>query len=292
MTNSKFQPELIVNADDFGLTPDTNRAVDELAGLGTISSTSVMANMSYAMDSAELADKHPRFGIGLHLNFTAGRPLTAGKSFIGEDGNFLLFNDLVRNTLRGQINHHEITREIEAQISRLQSFIGGRRIEHWNSHQGIHRYEPFYSAALAVCKAHDIHAMRGHRHYFVQPSTPFEARPPKLQRDGVRRIGTEIYYNIMTLRARRHFLLAKGLLTGKDVATLELLHWVADLGVPTPVAVWEIPCHPAISDAGLTEKERKIQREQEYRFFRSPAWLDSIASGHVRLTRFSSLSKD
>lgn len=39
--------KLIINADDFGMTKSVNKAVAELAQLGTLTSTTVMVNMPY-----------------------------------------------------------------------------------------------------------------------------------------------------------------------------------------------------------------------------------------------------
>ncbi|HLY26998.1 MAG TPA: ChbG/HpnK family deacetylase, partial [Aggregatilineales bacterium] len=63
---------LIVNADDFGLTEGTNRAIVEAFQQGIVTSTSLLAN-GYAFDHAiELAEGLPDLGIGVHLTLTEG----------------------------------------------------------------------------------------------------------------------------------------------------------------------------------------------------------------------------
>ena len=68
---------LIVNADDFGLTPGINRAIIEAHTRGIVTSATLMANMPAFYEAVQLAKVHPALGIGLHFNITQGRPVAA-----------------------------------------------------------------------------------------------------------------------------------------------------------------------------------------------------------------------
>ncbi len=59
--------KLIINADDFGLSPGVNEAILELGKLGTVTSTTVMTNMPYYKDIVKLLSLK-NIGIGLHCN--------------------------------------------------------------------------------------------------------------------------------------------------------------------------------------------------------------------------------
>jgi len=71
--------KLIINADDFGLTRGVNRAVFDLAGRGSLSSTTVLVNQPYASEAVELL-KLPNFSVGLHCNLTEGAPISKPES--------------------------------------------------------------------------------------------------------------------------------------------------------------------------------------------------------------------
>jgi len=74
----KRSRKIIVNADDFGMSAETNRAIVEAFENSVISSTTLMANMPGFEEACELAHRHRLLGkIGLHLNLTSGYPLSA-----------------------------------------------------------------------------------------------------------------------------------------------------------------------------------------------------------------------
>lgn len=69
---------VIVNADDFGASLQTNQAIIRAFDKGLISSTTVMTNMPAFEDACQLARQRKlQFSIGLHVNLTLGKPLTA-----------------------------------------------------------------------------------------------------------------------------------------------------------------------------------------------------------------------
>lgn len=82
---------LIINADDFGLSPGVNQGIAEAYQAGGISSTTVMVNMPGFTDAVRLASLHPGLGVGLHFNLTYGRPVSDPRlipSLIQADGRF------------------------------------------------------------------------------------------------------------------------------------------------------------------------------------------------------------
>lgn len=59
---------LIVNADDFGLSPGVNAGIIEAHTRGVVTSTSLMVDRPGAEDAAELAHRHPTLSVGLHVD--------------------------------------------------------------------------------------------------------------------------------------------------------------------------------------------------------------------------------
>jgi predicted glycoside hydrolase/deacetylase ChbG (UPF0249 family) len=73
----KRSRKITVNADDFGMSAETNRAIVEAFENSVISSITLMTNMPGFEEACELAHRHRLLGkIGLHLNLTSGYPLS------------------------------------------------------------------------------------------------------------------------------------------------------------------------------------------------------------------------
>ena len=69
---------VIVNADDFGMSRQINEAILQAFETGLISSATLIANMPAFEEACQLVRQgHLQRNIGLHLNFTEGKPLTA-----------------------------------------------------------------------------------------------------------------------------------------------------------------------------------------------------------------------
>ena len=67
---------LIINADDFGLSPGVNRGIVEAHASGSVTSTSMLVNLPAFGDAVHYAARSPGLGVGLHFNLTAGAPLS------------------------------------------------------------------------------------------------------------------------------------------------------------------------------------------------------------------------
>ena len=72
--------KLIINADDFGLSKSISDGIIEGIKAGYITSTSVMVNMDYAEYAIKEAVKNNIDCIGLHINFTVGKPVINNKN--------------------------------------------------------------------------------------------------------------------------------------------------------------------------------------------------------------------
>ena len=72
---------LIVNADDFGLTPGVNAGILSAHHHGIVTSTTLLATA--AIDAEQLAAlRDSGLGVGIHVNLTLGRPLSSGRSLV------------------------------------------------------------------------------------------------------------------------------------------------------------------------------------------------------------------
>ncbi len=249
---------IIVNADDYGWTEGVNRAVDDLAAAGTLSSTSVMVNMPLAGELPGLLDRHPGLGLGVHLTLTEGPPLLPGSripALVGDDGHLPSPAALVRGIRRRRIPLRQVAEELRAQVRRARELAGGR-LDHWDSHHHIHRFEPLYSVFAHVCAAEGVPAMRAHKHHWLVGG----GAPPRPVRPGggVKSLLTEGYYRLEMLRCRRHFAMPRGILILPDLSAL------ATLDGATLPGTFEVLTHPATSADGLESSSLRGERIEQF----------------------------
>ena len=136
--------QVIVNADDFGLSPNENAVILGAFQAGVISSATAMANMP-AFEAACVMAQHPLLSgrIGLHFNLTYGQPLSLGilarPNFCDNAGVFDL--NLPRHRLwLGRKDREAVLEELEAQWQRCLD--NGVRPSHLDSHQHVHNIWP------------------------------------------------------------------------------------------------------------------------------------------------------
>lgn len=156
--------QLVVNADDFGLSPGVNRGIIEAHEAGSVTSTSLLANApppGFA-DAIARAHRAPRLGVGLHANFTVGAPVaprTAVESLWDpRTGAFYPLSRLVRRALARQIEPRHVALECAAQLAALQS--EGIAVTHIDSHRHVHILPRIWRAVVTVARQEGVRAVR------------------------------------------------------------------------------------------------------------------------------------
>lgn len=157
-----MERRVIINADDFGLCEGVNRAVEKSHLHGVLTSASVMTNMPFAEEAVQIAKKHPKLGVGVHLNLTKGRPLSNEASLaplLSWRGRFvrcasvISFLTFVIPTLRKALKA-----EFAAQIKWL--IDKGIRPSHLDSHKNFHTFAYIYPIVCQVAREFNIPAIR------------------------------------------------------------------------------------------------------------------------------------
>lgn len=119
--------KIVINADDFGLTEAVTLGIIKGHSEGIISSTSLMVNMPYAKQAADLAKEYPLLGVGVHLNVTKGRPISDYKkirSIVTDEGLFYSSKDYMNNNV--EIVEEELLIEFIAQIDKFIEYNGDK----------------------------------------------------------------------------------------------------------------------------------------------------------------------
>ena len=266
---------LIINADDFGLTPGVTRGIVEAMAHGVVTSASVMVNMPGWDDAAErLRDASDDGAYGLHLNLVAGRPLTDAPSLVDRrTGAFHTISQFVLRAVAGALHHDDIATECAAQLERLRST--GIRVTHADSHRHVHVL-PIVASAIAPVVAG------------LPLRRPNEAltRNPGALGASIKKLVVLAALGGRTQagqrdRAADHFV---GLsLQGSPRFGERLAQLVSTL----PNGTTELMVHPGYADSSLAEVDEYTKpREHELRSLMAPAWRTRLRSAGVTLTRF------
>lgn len=149
--------QLVINADDYGLCNSVNNGIIECINNGIVSDLSFIINPPFLQNSIEILKTNEIVNIGVHLNFTMGKPLNSGNSTITDSkGNFQKTSTHFVNYLFSKINPTEIYEEGKTQIEILLS--NGFNITHFDTHQNIHVLPPFFDAITELRKKYSPQA--------------------------------------------------------------------------------------------------------------------------------------
>ncbi len=153
---------LVITADDFGLAPEVNEAVERAHRHGILSATSLMVGAPGAADALARARLMPELRVGLHLVLVEGRPvspatdipdLVDGSGRLRTDlaayGVAIMFRPAVRRQLR---------REIRAQFEAFRAT--GLVLDHVNAHQHYHLHPAIAHELLAIGRDYGMKALR------------------------------------------------------------------------------------------------------------------------------------
>jgi predicted glycoside hydrolase/deacetylase ChbG (UPF0249 family) len=247
---------LIVNADDFGLTAGVSRGILDAHRRGIVTSTTALANLPADPERDAEAAGRPDLGIGLHVNFTWGTPVSPADtvpSLVDREGRFV--RDLA--ALDARVEPDEARREVEAQVEAFERRFG-RPPSHLDSHHHVHRLPRVADAVLGAALAARL---------------PLRAQDGGF-RDGLRRQG---------VRTPDHFLGGDG--AEPYWTPARLLDALAGL----LVGITELMCHPGYYDDTLAYSRYGRQRETELTALCDAEARATVERLDIRLCHFGTL---
>jgi predicted glycoside hydrolase/deacetylase ChbG (UPF0249 family) len=149
---------LIINADDYAMSPGVSRGILEAHARGVVTSTTALVNTPGAAEALAAARAGaPGLGLGLHVNLSFGRPVLPPEtvpSLVADDGDF--FSGARLPGAMKRFCADDVRREVTAQFARFTQ-LAGRPPDHLDSHQHIGCLQPdVFAAMLTLADAADI----------------------------------------------------------------------------------------------------------------------------------------
>jgi predicted glycoside hydrolase/deacetylase ChbG (UPF0249 family) len=152
---------LIVNADDFGWSPEVNRGIIDAHRDGIVTSTTLITDFPGFEEAVALAPETPTLGVGLHLNLVHGRPVSHPElipTLVTTDGNFRGMASVVRRALTGRLDREDVERELHAQLARFREQLG--EPTHLDCHKHVYVLEPIRTIAIDITASLEHPRMR------------------------------------------------------------------------------------------------------------------------------------
>ncbi|HTX36317.1 MAG TPA: ChbG/HpnK family deacetylase [Bryobacteraceae bacterium] len=263
--------QLVVNADDFGFTPDVNRGIVEAHRRGILTATTLMANGDAFEDAVRLARDADTLDIGCHLVLVGGRSLLTGRPYPATVAQLLAA--LARRAL-------DPYPEMEAQVRRILE--AGLRPSHLDTHKHTHLAPPVLDAVARLGHAFGIRWVR----------RPFDfpmgavAAVPRIDRLTSAAMGL--------LRGRFHRVLERqGCRTTDHFAGFQITGRfraasLAKLLAILPAGSTELMCHPGYCTEALRQAHTRLKesREEELRALTAPEVRAAVERGGIELVNY------
>ncbi|MGE0387455.1 MAG: hopanoid biosynthesis-associated protein HpnK [Gammaproteobacteria bacterium] len=153
---------LIVTADDFGLSPAVNEAVERAHREGILNTASLMVGEAAAADAVARARRLPGLRVGLHVVVACGRPVLAPAKIpsIVDAAGRLPASLVGAGFLYGfsRRARRELQAEIEAQFEAYAAT--GLALDHVDAHCHMHLHPMVLEMILRTGERHGMRAMR------------------------------------------------------------------------------------------------------------------------------------
>jgi hopanoid biosynthesis associated protein HpnK len=277
---------LIVCADDFGLDPSVNEAVERAHRDGILTTASLMVGAPAAADAVRRARRMPRLRVGLHLALVDAGPLLSGPAaapLIGAGGEF------DRNMLRAGLRFSllpsvraALEREIRAQFAAFAAT--GLVLDHVNAHKHMHIHPTVARLVIEIGRDYGMRAVR----VPAEPAAVLNRAWP-----GERRSAP--FWGAWVARLRRR-LEREGLVVNDHLFGIawsgrmveeRLLALIPHL----PEGISEIYCHPASEGTpDLAARMPGYRHTEELAALLSPRVRERLAEEGVRLADYGSLA--
>jgi predicted glycoside hydrolase/deacetylase ChbG (UPF0249 family) len=268
---------VIINGDDFGMSPGINAAVERLHQAGRLSSVSIISNMPWSDAALDYAARAGDLRTGVHLNLTTGQPrlpLDQTSTLVNQYGQFMPVSILISRLLAGRVDRDELRHELEAQIE--AALDAGLTIDQLDSHMHFHAIPRLSQLVTDLAHRYGVPTVRN-------PDFSAFVMPPPSEIGPVRNALTSAASRVIASTQRafsgRAIELNGPATTGRQ---LVYLRWCLEPGPNPPAETFrscicnfdtdnlEIIAHPAMADDVLSTLSNYVDgRQTELEFLAS-----------------------
>ena len=158
-----MRKRLIINADDFGVSPDINRGIIECLERGAATDVSLLAGGGHFEHAVELAHRSKVTELGIHLALSGSFKALGRHDRVAGlvDANGLLprsYPQLLAKYFSGAIGPEQIYTELKAQVARIKKT--DLTISHLDSHEHVHMFPPILKLVLRIMSEEGIRRIR------------------------------------------------------------------------------------------------------------------------------------
>ena len=154
--------ELILNADDFGMTCGVNEGIIRAHREGVLTSTTLMADGAAFENAIERAMANPGLGVGCHLVLVGGLAISSHEeipSLVDAAGRLpKTLPGFLAQVSSGKVQVEEIEHEMRAQIGKIRA--AGIEPTHLDTHKHTHAHPTVMEALGRAAKATGITRVR------------------------------------------------------------------------------------------------------------------------------------
>jgi predicted glycoside hydrolase/deacetylase ChbG (UPF0249 family) len=270
---------LIVNADDFGFTPDVNRGIVAAHRDGILTASTLMANGEAFDDAVRLARETPALDVGCHLVLISGHSVLPPHAPLPASA-----PELVRALAARRIPVYD---ELAAQVRKI--LAAGLRPTHLDTHKHTHLAPPVLEAVARIAEEFDI---RWVRRPFDMPLTAPGGGVPWLKR--------ATSSGLQVLRRRFHRVLARhGCRTTDHFAGFQITGRfrapeLAQLIRGLPEGLTEFMCHPGYCGDYLRQARTRLKesRQREMEALMAPEVRAALVEAEVELVNYRMQSEN
>jgi predicted glycoside hydrolase/deacetylase ChbG (UPF0249 family) len=267
---------LVVNADDFGFTPDVNAGIIEAHRRGILTAATLMANGAAFDDAVRLARANPTLDIGCHLVLIGGNSLTAPGAALPATVPSLLATLAARRL--------SVYQELLLQIRKIVD--AGLAPTHLDTHKHTHLAPPVLEAVARLSEEFRIPWVR---RPFDLPLTAMRSGvswQKRLGSDGLRLLCGRFHRVLDRHHCRTTDHFAGFQITGRFRAA-ELAALLRSL----PPGLTEFMCHPGYLGEHLAKARTRLKqsRRDELEALTSPEVRQALAESHIQLVTFREL---
>ncbi|HWB86800.1 MAG TPA: ChbG/HpnK family deacetylase [Bryobacteraceae bacterium] len=267
---------LIVNADDFGLTPDVNQGIVEAHRRGILTATTLMTNGEAFDDAVRLARQVPSLDVGCHLVLVGGRSLMTGRPLPATVRLFLAA--LARREF-------SIADELTAQLRRMLD--AGMRPTHLDTHKHTHLAPPVLDAVARIAEEFDVRWIRS-PFDFPLPSGRIAVPPGKRLTSGALGLLRGRFRRVLA----RHHCRTTDFFTGFQVTDLLQTGQLVELLTAIRPGSTELMCHPGFCREPLRQARTRLKesRERELEALTAPEVLQTVERCGIELVNYAALA--